>query len=473
MAVKELQRQSLTARYLTLSTGEAFSKVCVLLAFAYLARVLGPHDFGLVELSLSVTLMCALAVEGGLGSYGARIVAAAPERAGQLVAAVVALRTMLALPAYAIILVLSARYGQPGVGVLAIYGLTVLLVPGFLQWVFQGLGRMRWVAGVTAARNFVFTAGVFLFVRPGSDPRWVAVAEVLGVATLATLNVLLLSRVLRLRVHWRGAWGQAVALFREAWSLGASELTWIVLWYSPTVVLGAIREPTDVAWLAGALRIVLALHTFVWLYFFNLLPGLSKAYVDGVDAWRELANRSLSASMWLACLVPVGVTLLAPILIATVYGSAYTDAVLPLRIVIWMIPIAWLSGHFRYTLIATGHQRSEFAGAAAAAAVCLGVAVALSGRLGAEGAALALVAGGSVNAALTGIAMKRHVGHLDVVSATLSPASVGVLCTAAGLVVAGVAGQVAAAALAFAVYGTIAMRRNGELVRLRQAWLGR
>src|SRR4030095_4419623 len=104
MLTEGLQRRSFVIRYLTLFGGEAFSKACVLVAFAYLARVLGPRDFGIIELALSVTVLFVLGAETGLGSYGARIIERTPERAGELVPRVIVLRAMLGIPAYLIIL---------------------------------------------------------------------------------------------------------------------------------------------------------------------------------------------------------------------------------------------------------------------------------------------------------------------------------------------------------------------------------
>ena len=102
-----LRRRSFVVRYLTLFGGEAGSKVCVILAFAYLARALGPRDFGAIELALSVTIFFVLAAETGLGSYGARIVETAPDRASQLIPQAGLLRAMLAVPAYAIIVAIA------------------------------------------------------------------------------------------------------------------------------------------------------------------------------------------------------------------------------------------------------------------------------------------------------------------------------------------------------------------------------
>jgi PST family polysaccharide transporter len=456
MQIDRLRRRSFVVRYLTLFGAEALSKLCVLIAFAYMARVLGPRDFGVIELALSITVFFVLGAESGLGSYGAKVVETAPEQATQLIPRVAVLRAMLGVPAYLLILGLSAFYSAPGMGILAIYGLMVLLSPFFTQWVFQGLRQMQWVAAGSLLRYGVFSALVLLLVRPGSNIRVVALAEVSGGLALAVFNGVLLLRVLNVRLDWRGAWRGAIGLFRETWFLGASDLTWATMWYSPSIVVGwlAVGRTEKVAWLAASVRIVMALHAFVWLYFFNLLPNLAKELHDSVESWRALVHRSLSTSMWAACFVALGGTLLAPIMLEFIYGQAYQQAVLPFQIVVWMIPVTWLSGHFRFSLIVSGRQDREFAASAVAGVTTALLAVVGARFYDAPGAAAALLAGGIVNAVVAWRAMRTVIGAID-----LRPAAPPFLTCLASLSIGIIAGwlgsRVAGAALACMVYAAV------------------
>src|SRR5688572_30989152 len=110
----ETRSGGFSKRYLTLFAGEVFSKLCVFAAFAYLARVLGPSGFGLIELALAITMFFVMTVDGGLGSYGARIVSAHPEDAPRLLAQITAVRSVAAVIASMPILLLSLFYGMPG-----------------------------------------------------------------------------------------------------------------------------------------------------------------------------------------------------------------------------------------------------------------------------------------------------------------------------------------------------------------------
>ena len=460
-------------RYLTLFAGEVLSKLCVFAAFAYLARVLGPAGFGLIELALSITLFFVMAVDGGLGSYGARVVSARPEEAPRLLAQITAVRAVAAVLAYVPILLGSLFYGMPGAGMLAVYGLVVFAVPLFNQWLFQGFRAMHLVAAGTALRNVVFAAVVFAFVRRGADLRVVALAEVAGASALAVFTTVALRRVLRIAPEPSDLVGGAMRMLRQSWPLGASEVTWAALWYSPGIVLGTLSTNEQLAWMAGPLRIVLALHTFVWLYFFNLLPALSRALVSGDHEWRSLTRRSLRTSMWVAGLVALTGTVFAPVIVQTVYGDAYAPAALPLQIVIWMIPLAWFSGHFRYSLIAAGEQRWEFGALAVTVAVTGTCTWLLAPGLGAVGAAIGLVAGGAVNGLLAWLAVTTRVGTLDAASAVIGSIVACVACILTGAIVGAATGPMIGAIVATLSYLVIAARRDTEIIRLARVWLQR
>src|SRR5437660_7171091 len=116
----DLRRRSFAVRYATLFAGEAFSKLCVMAAFAYLARVLHPSQYGIVEMALAITVFFVLGVESGMGSYGARLVAAEPEIIPHLVPQIMLLRAILGIPGYVLILAVMANHKTSLLGMLAI-----------------------------------------------------------------------------------------------------------------------------------------------------------------------------------------------------------------------------------------------------------------------------------------------------------------------------------------------------------------
>ena len=166
--------------YGLLATGEVVSKVFTFIAFTYLARQLGPKTFGTVEFALALIMILTLVVEGGFSPYGAREVAKDPTVVSHLASQIVALRVILALGGFVLLLGLVALLPTPWSlkQILLLYGLTLFLTPFLLPWVFQGLGRMGVVTTTTTLRWIVFACAIFLWVGEPSDAWRVPVVDV-------------------------------------------------------------------------------------------------------------------------------------------------------------------------------------------------------------------------------------------------------------------------------------------------------
>jgi O-antigen/teichoic acid export membrane protein len=175
--------------------------------------------------------------------------------------------------------------------------------------------------------------------------------------------------------------------------------------------------------------------------------------------------------MWPACLIALGGTLFAPLIVETTYGERYASAVLPFQVAIWMIPVAWLSGHYRFSLIASGHQRLECGACAAAGATT--VLTAFPGFMygGAPGAAAALVLGGVVNLVLAYLAVIRVIGPVTM-KAAVTPILSCVIAGGIAVAVARFADPLLGAILAIAFFLARAASQ-WNVARLRLAWQGR
>jgi len=382
----------LATNYLYLSGAECASKLVTFAAISYLAHMVGPESFGYVEFAGSVLLCAGLIVDQGFGPYGAREIARAPERTAALVSEIVAVRFVLAIIAYATVIVFALSLGRSAVltQLLLIYGLSLLGAPLLLQWVFQGHNGMPTVAAIQMIRQMVFAGVVFAFVREASQIWIVAVAEVASVASAAAYGL------------WRYAsrfenalWSRpaiSVRLFREAVPIGLSQMFWMMRMFGATVLVGLIASPRELGFFGGAMRILVALHAFVWLYFFNLLPVLSHRWKNSREGFSTLMDRSLHAVGWLAAVGGLGWVLAAPAAVTAVYGPAFIPAGAVLQWLAGVCVVAGLSGHYRYGLIAAGRQTGEMVISAVGAALAMALIPVGYAWGGATGAAMGLLA---------------------------------------------------------------------------------
>lgn len=354
-----MQSFELIRNFLYLSGAEVASKLVTFVAITYLARVAGPVGFGYVEFAGAVLVCASLIVDQGFGTYGAREIAREPSRSSSLVAEVVVARAGLALVAYAAVAIFALALNRSSIltQLLLIYGLSLLATPLLLQWVFQGHNQMRTVAGLQLLRQTIVAVVIFALVSEPSRVWGAAVAEVAGACVVAGYSLWLYVGRFRQSIRWQ--WSISRRLFREGVPIGLSQMLWMVRMSGATVIVGIIASAQDVGFFGAAMRILIGLHAFVWLYYFNLLPSMSRAWNTGQHSFGRLVKGSLHSVAWVAVVVGIVWMLVAPSVTTIVYGTAFALAAGPLQWLAGVWVAAALSGHYRFGLIAAGHQNAE------------------------------------------------------------------------------------------------------------------
>ena len=157
-----MQAPRLARNFFLLAVGEFTAKLFAFVAFAYLARVLGPKEFGQIEFALAVIVFFTLLVDSGLGTYGAREIAKDEISITRLTLHVIVLRFMLALGMFALLALGVAASDKPWSmqKLLFLYGLTLLVLPTHFSFVFQGRELMGTIATASVLRWSVFGAGI-------------------------------------------------------------------------------------------------------------------------------------------------------------------------------------------------------------------------------------------------------------------------------------------------------------------------
>ncbi|MBK9314444.1 MAG: oligosaccharide flippase family protein [Acidobacteria bacterium] len=380
----------LVRNFLSLAGAEATSKLLTFAAFAYLARVSGPERFGFLEYAGAALFCASLLVEQGFGPYGAREIAKAPEKTGDLVSEIVVARLILSIASYAALIGFAFMIDHSIVvtQLLLLYGASLLALPLLLQWVFQGHDMMGTVAAAQLIRQAVFAIVIFVFVRTPDQIWYAAIAEIAGVCCTAIFcSVIYLNRFGFIRrIHLISG-----KLIREGIPIGLGQMFWVVRFIGSTLIMGLIAASADVGYFAGALRILIAVHTFVWLYYFNLLPSLSRLWQEDAAAFSVLIDRSLHTISWIGVIGGMLWFLLAPLAMVIVYGSSFEAAGTTLRWFAGVCLAALLSGHYRFGLIAAGRQNIEMATSALGTVVALATMPVGYSRYGLSGAAVGLL----------------------------------------------------------------------------------
>ena len=346
--------------FLVLSAGESVVKVLTFFVFTYLGRTLGPAGYGNLEFTFALMTFFALSVDLGLSTYGAREIAKQRSRAAILLRDICLLRALLAVGLFAV-LVLVVLLVEKNLEVkilLIVYGVSLLGIPGLLHWFFQGHDLMHWVAVAQIIRQGVFAALVFAFLTATTPLFYIGLFECASVAAVVLFCVWIVRRNPTWRLpEWKFDWPALLKHLREGVPIGLCDLAWAVLWYFSTVLLHFMVTEEELGWFGAAHRASGAVHTFVWLYFFNLLPSISRCVGQPRESLLRLMERSQRVVAWGGVFVALLLTVLSRELLMLAYGAAYENAAAPFSVLIWVTPIASISGHYRYTLVAYNLQK--------------------------------------------------------------------------------------------------------------------
>jgi len=367
----------------------------------WVARHLGPTQYGSLNYGLAVVGLVSLLAELGLESVVRRELIQTPARAVELVATMGGLRLAGGVVAYALLVAgMQLGWATPAErGLLAVLGLT-LFQPALMVTDLWFQARLRakfsvWaqVAALTAGaamRVALIVAGATLI-----GFAWAVVAEA-GVA-VALLALLARREGLALRP---GAFDAVLArrLVREAWPLMLSGFAVILYLRIDAIMLRAMVGEAAVGIYAAAIR-----FTEIW-YFLpmalgsSLLPALLRARERGPEAYAARLQAYYDLSTGLAYGLSVPIALAAPWLIRLAYGPAFAGAAPVLALHIWSSVFVFLGVARGLFLVNEKFTRFYLAATLTGAALNIGLNCWLIPRHGPWGAALATVAAQAVAA---------------------------------------------------------------------------
>ena len=387
------------------AVGKAVVLAIGLASVVITTRYLGATDYGKVALAFALVQMLGVLADVGLLTVVVREISRDPAVTDRLVGNALVLRLLLsvALLALAALVSLALSWDTDVRVAVLIAGVPFVLglVNSALVAVLQARLRMdRAVVADVLGRAAAFAA---LVVVVSLDAGFYAVVATAAVGALATLVVTwaIVSREANPRPRaerevWRGLLVMALPVGA---ALAVSELYFRL----DTLLVSAFRPYDEVGLYALSYRIVELIGILPAIVMTSVFPLLARYLEES----RELAARTVDAAgdLFVAVGAPIaaGGLVVAPDLVRLLGGEEFAGAADPLRLLLFSVALAFVSGLFGHALIAGGRQRSALRLGVSALVFNLVLNVALVPPFGIEAAAavalaseVLLVAGGLI-----------------------------------------------------------------------------
>jgi O-antigen/teichoic acid export membrane protein len=314
-------RSGLVRNAFHLGIGQVLTTVLTMLLTAAVARTLGSADYGLLYLLTSISNFAYVFVDWGHGSYVTREVARRPDRSGELLGSVLAVRLVTAVIMCLIVVTLTWALGYDvRTRMLAAY-MVLAQLPVYLgltfAWVFRGRERMDYDALLNVVLKVATLTLALTCLALGG--RLIALIASYSTAGAITL-MLAFAMYHRLKFpSLQASRSTGVELMRDGAPMLAIALAVAVQPYIDANILYKLAPVEVVGWYGASWGIAGTLVAPATILAASMFPRLSRAAADRQEFTRAL-RVGFRPLLLVAILAGTGTYVFADVAISVVYS---------------------------------------------------------------------------------------------------------------------------------------------------------
>lgn len=317
----------------------------------FLARNLGPDEFGVFSLAIGIGTIVALPSDLGLSASVARFVAERRTELGsvaKLVANAVRFKIVLAGVVSVLMALLAGplanAYHEPALAwtlramAIAVFGQSMM---AFINSVFSGLARTSASLRMVVSESAVETGASIAIVLAGAGAAGAALGRAIGYLVGAALGALTMARLLRRRKRSEGDAPEVGmrTIVRYASAILVIDGAFVLFTQIDVLVIGAVLSASAVGLFQAPLRLIIFLAYPGFSLAGGVAPRMAANSVEGprVDAFQ----RSLRYLLILQAAMVAPILVWAGPIVQLILGSAYGESADVLRA---LAPYVFLSG---------------------------------------------------------------------------------------------------------------------------------
>lgn len=375
-----------------LTAGNLVATAVSLITTAYVARRLGPADFGFVLAITAFSALLAIWADLGISSVSMREASRRPNEASEIVGRTAGFSFVVAIPVFLLGSLIAVSVGYAGVPSLWILAGASVLLPNAVQAVSAQLFYVK--------QNFALLA-VLRVIERGSFGLLSVLAITKGWGVLGVIGSTVAAAVLLLVVTILA--GRALHNYKVTFAVPDRQLWSAASWFFALALLGFFVGQLTIVILplflsAHEIGIFAAAFTLTEMGSIAVValnnvyfPQLARSAARGPIAIGHVTR--MAAQLGLLGLSICGIGFLAaPFVVQIVYGTAFGEAIPIVRILLWNFFFAMVTIPTGLIANATNNQRFHLTNASYMAAINVAGLFALHGNFGAAGAAWILVA---------------------------------------------------------------------------------
>lgn len=376
-----------------LGSSEVLSRFVGIIATAYTTRILGPENFGKLTFAAAIVSYFAVFANPGIDIFGIREIAADKDRANHYVDHIFSLKLFLAALFWGAVLGAAYFLNAPSdVKYLVIlFGLGLFANAVFIEWVFQAIEKMQFIALVKAVNAVLYIGLLLLFFKEPGQMLRLPVFMLAG--TLASAAVLLALYRRMYVFSWKASAAQWLHILRHAVPIGLTAILSVIITNAGIIILGFTNPQAEVGIYSAAQKIDIAITGLAAIYFAAVFPVISSQYNSSREDFDKVVSYTGRWILLLGVPMSLGTTMLAGPIVRLFFGDKFSAAAAALQIFSWHTLLMMINAHYSRILWVARHQKDVFKIVIIQTLFVVAASAALIPGMGAIGAAASLFLG--------------------------------------------------------------------------------
>jgi len=319
----------------------------------YIARYLGPSNFGILAFALAFTGIFGVLTDFGLEPLTIREVARDKSLASKYLANISGMKIILVTVSFGLIALTINLLGYPKQTIKVIYLVSLSVIfsafTTMFYSIFQAYERMEYQSLWQILNSALMLGGVIFAIKCNlSVVEFASVyflVSTVGLAYSFTIfrmkfsNPALAWSLRKIEVDW-SFWKPTI---KEALPFGLAITFMMIFYWIDSVMLSLMKGDAVVGWYNAAYRMVLVLLFIPNSFIAAIYPIMSKFYKISQNSLLLSFEKSFKYLTVLGIPIGVGTTLLAKRFILVIFGPEYMNSILPLEILVWSSVFIFMS----------------------------------------------------------------------------------------------------------------------------------
>jgi len=315
--------------------------------FSYLAVQIGAGNLGKYTFALSFTTIFAVLIDIGLANVITREVAKFQDKAGQYLAAVLAIKLPLAVITYLIVIGLINLLGNPVITRQLVYisGL-IMVVDSFtltFYAIFRGFHNLKVESLGTIIFQILVAGSGIILVQITHDVRILILAVLLGSTFNLFYSMALLFKKLKIHLSFKLDKAILKSLLLITIPFALAGIFTRVYGYIDSVFLHQFISDVAVGHYSIPYKITFALQFIPLAFIAALYPAFTAFFNESREMLKFAFQRSVIYLSIIAVPIALGVISLADKVIVNIYSEEYLPSILPLKILMISLPFLFIN----------------------------------------------------------------------------------------------------------------------------------